>query len=245
MIKRLLFSALVFLFFYSCIYAQELVTVQDIESWHSLGLEKKILDKRLSFSLGQEFRLDENSSHINNYFTNFQVDYKLLKTLKTGVGYRFIRNNKNSGFVNERRLNFDISFRHKIDRVKLGYRFRVQNRKIISGNTGEDIYPISKYRFRIKGSYNIKNWKADPYFSGEMFYSKETITINFIETITEKNDISGFEKLRLKTGIKYPIKKIGVLGIFYGIEKEFSTYLNTYSMPATTYLIGLNLNFKL
>lgn len=242
MIKPVLFSAIVFFVFLPCVNSQDLVKVRDFESWHSLGLEKKVLNKKMSLAFEQEFRLDENSMHINNYFTNFQIDYKLLKGLKTGLGYRFIRNNKNNGFVSEQRLNFDISMQHKVDRMKLGYRLRVQNRKNFSSSSDNSKYPVVKYRFRLKGSYNIKNFKPDPYFSGELFYAKETVSVNFIETITEKEEISGFQKIRLKAGITYPIKKIGDLGLFYGIEKEFSSY---YNMPATIYLLGLNLNFKL
>lgn len=245
MIKKQILVVSVLFLSLSLINAQDSVTVRDFESWNSVGIEKKFLDKKLTLALEQEIRMDENSSHLNIYFTDIHVEYKFLKTLKTGAGYRFIRNNKKDGFVNEQRLNFDISYTQKIDRLKFGCRFRVQSRKVLSDNDKEYGYPIVKYRFRFKGIYNIKNWKPDPYMSGEIFYSKETSTVNYIETITEKYEVSGFQKFRFKTGISYPIKKIGELGIFYGFEKEFKSYPKIYHTPATIFLAGLSLHFNI
>jgi hypothetical protein len=233
-----------FLFSFSS-FSQDSTVVSDFEAWGGVSLEKSFFEKKLNLGLTQEFRFDENSMHLDQYFTELKIKYEVYNGLDLGIGYRFIRNNKNSGYKNEQRIFADVSYKHKLDRWSLSYRFRFQNHDEIgvSRSEGDDI--TRKYRLRAKVAYNIKNWELDPYLSVEGFFAQETNGINYVETITETEKVSGFQKLRFTLGTKYKINKFMQLGAFYRIEQEMKSYPGVYNSPATYYIGGLNLTFKL
>ncbi len=243
--KRTTLLAFFGLLFYYSAHAQDSTVVSDFEAWGGLSLEKSFLEKKLDFKLTQEFRFDENSTHLNQFFTELEGKYELFDGFDLGLGYRFIRNRKNSGAVNEQRLFATLRYKHKIDRLSLSYRFMFQNHDEIglSRDNGDDI--TRKYRLRVKATYNIKNWKLDPYFSIEGFFTQENNGINYVESITERETFSGFEKIRFTLGTKYKINKRMQLGAFYRVEREMQSYPGVYNSPGTFYIGGLNLTFKL
>jgi Protein of unknown function (DUF2490) len=226
-------------------FAQDSTVVSDFEMWAGVSVKKSFLEKKLDLALTQEFRFDDNSTHLNQFFTELKAEYEFIDGLSFGLGYRFIRNNKNSGYTNEQRIIADLSYKHKLDRLSLSYRFRFQNHDEIglSHSDGDDI--TKKYRLRVKAEYNISNWKLDPYLSIEGFFAQEKMGINYVETITETRKVSGFEKIRFTFGTKYKINKLISIGAFYRIEQEIKSYPNVYNTPATYYIGGLNLSFKL
>ena len=226
-------------------YAQDSTVVRDFELWTGVSVKKSFLEKKLTAELTQEFRLDDDASHMDIYFTELGMKYKLKNGISLGAAYRYIRNNKNSGYVNERRFHFDLGYKYKIERFDLSARFRYSNRAEIGGSTDEGQYPTNKYRFRLKGEYNIPNWKLDPYFAVETFYATTTNSYNYIESITETEDVAGFQKMRYTLGTSYRITDFMSVGAFYRIEREFESYRLNYNTPATYYIGGINLNFKL
>jgi len=222
------------------------VRISDFESWNEIGLEKRMLNKKLKLNFALEMRLDENASHINNYFTNLGISYKLHDQVVIGLGYRYIKDNKDEdGYQNIHRLNLDLRYNHKVERLKLGYKIRLQHKKEMPYHDVNRSDLTDKVRFRGKAEYDFRNWKLDPYISGEMFYSREKFIVKYIESIDELQEISGFEKLRVTVGTSYNIKKVGEIGIYYRIEQEFSAYPKVYNTPGTYYIVGANFIFKL
>ena len=242
--KHILFGFIV-VFFSAIGFTQDSTVVSDYETWAGITVQKSFLEKKLGLGFTHEFRFDDNSSHLDQYFSELTVDYELFKNFKAGVGYRFIRNNKKSGYVNEGRIFVDLDYKHKIDRWTLSYRFRFQNQDELGlkKDDGDDI--TQKYRLRFKLAYNIKKVKLDPYISLEGFYTRSNQGINYIETITERKIYSGFEKLRYTIGLDYTIKKYFEIGAFYRIEQGFKSYTGAFNSPSTYYIGGINLNFKL
>lgn len=224
--------------------AQDSTTVQDFELWTGVNLKKSLLDNKMRLGLTQEFRFDDNATSINNFFTEAELGYKFFKGFRVDVGYRFIRNNRNSGYRSEGRFFSDINYKHKFDRLKLGYRFRFQNQSVLGSDAVDDDI-INKYRVRFKLNYNIPNWKFDPYFSVEGFFTQTTNRINYIPTITEEERVSGFEKYRLTIGMDYDITKKINVGAFYRYERELGSYPLSYNTPRQYFIAGLNLNFDL
>lgn len=237
------------LFLIVCVYAplraQDSTVVSDYETWAGVSVQKSFLEKKLELGFTQEFRIDENSTHLDQYFSELQVDYEIFKNFKAGIGYRFIRNNKNSGYTNEQRFFLDLNYQHKLDRWTLGYRLRVQNQDElgVSKDEGDDI--TQKYRLRFKLAYNIKKVKLDPFLSVEGFFSRESRGINYVETITERQVHSGFEKLRYTIGLDYTIKKWFDISAYYRIEQGLKSYPAALNTPTILYVGGLNLTFKL
>jgi hypothetical protein len=209
---------------------------RDLESWVSVGAEKKFLDKKLTAGLQQQFRLDDNTSRLSQFFTAFSADYEVYKNLKFGLGYRFIRDrNGSDGFVTEHRFNIDAMYSKKIDRFKIGGRLRFQKRS----NAIYSKYPTTKYRFRLKLNYNIPKWKFDPFISTELYYSKE----NFMFNGAEDNNISGFQKYRLQLGTSRKVWK-GDVKLFYMLEHQFSDYGTNFGIPINWNIMGVNYTFK-
>ena len=203
----------------------EWIEVRDMETWSSVGFELD-LNKKWSFSLEEQLRLKSNSTEVDSYFTEFGLFYKGFEHFEFGgnLRYQSINDNKGKiqGYETHFRYNLDVAYSHKIDRFKLKYRIRYQNRNEVGVDELAGDYPISKWRLKAAVSYNIKKWKLDPTFSAELFRrSQET-------TETE------FDRVRMTLGTKYDLKKFGEIKGFYRIEKELNT---TY--PKTTHIWGL------
>lgn len=210
-------------------YSQDTILTRDLESWNTLGISKKI-GKHFKVNLNQQFRFDDNSTHLAKYFTNLSADYKFNKHFSASLGYRFIRekDEEENLFENQQRWNFDATYKHKLDRLSLSYRLRLQTRNDWGVTKAEGDESVNYMRLRLKAGYNIKNWKLDPYFTSEIFRkNKESISPTF-------------NNLRFTLGTSYKIKGFGNVGGFYRIERELGT---TY--PKTTYIIGLKLKYNL
>lgn len=229
---------------YTPAMAQDSTTVQDFELWTGVNLKKSFLDNKMRLGVSQEFRFEDNATSINNFFTEAELGYKFFKGFRVDVGYRFVRNNRNSGYRSEGRFFSDVNYKHKMDRLKFGYRFRFQNQNVLGADAIDDDV-INKYRFRFKAEYNIPNWKFDPYFSGELFFSQTTNRINYVPTITEEERVSGFEKYRLTVGTSYDVMKKINVGAFYRYEREVGSFPLYYNTPRQYFIAGLNVNFDL
>jgi hypothetical protein len=246
MIKQ---TSSLFLCFFLCsigaVNAQDSTTVQDFEMWTGISVKKSFLEKKLDFSLCQEFRFDENALHVDKYFTQFGGSFKLIDDLKLSLAYRFYRNNRNSGYRNEKRLITDLSYKHKVDRFQFQYRLRYQRHDILGESKDEGDYATSKFRLRLKSTYNIKGWKLDPYFTIEGFYTLETINYDFVDGGGDPESFSGIQKLRYTIGTSYKINKLMTVGAFYRVEQELKSYPTNYNTSRLYYIGGLNLTFKL
>ena len=129
-------------------------------------------------------------------------------------------NEGNKDLSKHSRWHTDLSFKHKINRFGISYRFRFQQKSSIS----ENYLPINKMRFRLKTSYNIKDWKWDPYFTSELFHIQKRISIeNYVPSVAQSNfSIVGFEKIRFNFGTSKKVKNLGKLNLFYRFEHEFN-----------------------
>ena len=56
------------------------VVYPDFGMWNTISIEKKI-NKKVSVSIDQEFRLKENLYRMNLFYTNIRVIYKFLKKI--------------------------------------------------------------------------------------------------------------------------------------------------------------------
>ncbi|WP_111707318.1 DUF2490 domain-containing protein [Lutibacter citreus] len=203
----------------------------DLENWSSINLEYK-LNKKWSFVLEEQLRLDENISEIGEYFTQLNTEYSLSKKFKIGVGLRYIKENDNEGkiqgYEDHFRFHLETSYKHKIDNFTLKYRLRYQNKNELGVSNSEGDYANQNIRFKTSIEYNFKKWKLDPKISAEIF--------NHLE----KGEENGFSKYRLSIGTDYKLKKIGTFGLFYGFEKELNE-----TIPKTKNIIGLKYTYTI
>ena len=198
---------------------------KNFEGWTTIGFEYE-LNKNWNFELEEQLRLKENISEIDEYFTQFGVEYSLSKKIKIGAGGRYIRENDNrgkiQGYENHFRFNVDISYKHKINAFLLKYRVRYQNKNELGVGNSEGDYANQHIRFKTSIGYNIKNWKLKPKFSAEIYNH------------FEKGKNNGYDKYRITLGTEYKLKKLGKLTLFYRKEKELNE-----SMPKIKNIIGL------
>ncbi len=235
--------------FFSCtvsLFAQDSTVVSDFETWNGVSVQKSFLEKKLDLQFTQEFRFKDNSTKINNYFSEFEASYEFYKNLSLTGGFRFIRDNRKDGYISMGRLYTDLNYSHKLSRFEFAYRFRFQHQQQFGLSKDDGDFPAVKYRLRAKISYNIRNWKLDPYISGELFYTHQAYRIQYIPDVTEPTQAAnGLEKFRLTVGTSYSFNKAIKLGAFYRIERELKSYPLFYNTPAIYYIAGLQLKFNL
>jgi len=215
---------------YSCFgQSGKYYTIRDFESWSSINLDYKA-SKKLSFGLGEQIRLKDNSSTVNQFFTNASAEYKLTKAFRLGTEFRYIRLNDTEGNVQgyetHFRSAFYTKFQHKIKRFEMKYRLQFQSRKEWGLAQGVNSEPTNKLRLKVGGSYNIKKWKLDPVLSTEIF-----------RTIGTNGD---FSKIRGTLGTSFDSKKAGNFGLFYRLEKDLDELY-----PQTTHILGLKYTYSL
>ncbi len=225
--KAQLLLAILTLLTYSA-NSQTATVVRDLESWTALGVNKKLNDQ-FKLNLEQQLRLDNNSSKIDQFFTDFSVRYKPKKFMYLSGGIRYIRNKSGGSYENHLRFNGDLGFKHDIDRFSLDYRIRLQTKNELGYSGSDGDYLRNKFRLKIGAGYDIKKWKFDPEVSAEIFRS------------SGKYEISQFQKYRITIGTQYKFKKLGELSLFYRLERE----LQGVTYPETTNIIGLKMMFKL
>jgi hypothetical protein len=220
MIYKKLFLVLLLISFIVCGNSQTVV-VKDIEAWTGARIKKQFGDK-FELSFEEEFRFEHNISELYEFFTEAGATYSLNNQWKIGLNYRFIRNLTNSGdFESRFRINTDLSYRKKINRLRLSWRTRLQSR-----NEPDELYDVNNFRNKIAIKYNIRKSKYTPYFSTEVYY-------RFM-----KNAESEFNKIRFTLGSDRAISSNSDINFFYRIEKELNE-----DYPKTTYIIGLRYDF--
>ena len=192
-------------------YAIAQEDLNDFNTWTALEL-KYDATKKWNFTLEAQLRLKENSTTVDTYFGEFGVRYKLPYNFNIGAGFRYIRENDNrgniQGYENHIRFNFDLSYRHNIERFKLKYRLRYQNRDELMRT---DDVANQRFRFKTTTAYNFRDWKLDPEISGEIF-----------NRLDQNSNNKGFDKFRLGIGTSYKLKKSGQISLFYFYESEFN-----------------------
>ena len=205
------------------------IEVRDFETWTSAKLKLKP-NKKWTFGLQGQLRLDNNSSELKGFFTELTGGYKLFKGMEIGLGLRYINKNDNEGKVQGTehyfRYHFDASYKHKIDRFALKYRFRYQNRNEIGLSKEEGDVHTQYFRLKASVTYNIKDWKLDPVFSGEIF--------------SKYGYSNGFSDYRLTIGTNYKMKNFGKIGVFYRLENEISSFY-----PKTTHILRVKYTYTI
>jgi hypothetical protein len=198
------------------------VVTSDFESWFSAGIRLKV-HKKWSFELSESIRLEQNSTQIDQFFTNLGIGYSPFKFLEIGAGFRFSQyNEEEDGYAPHYRINVDVAFKHKFKRLSFNYRLRYQFRNELGVTSVEGDYFKHGIRLRAKATYNIKKIPLEPSLAVEMFNKYEKYTL------------ATFDKLRFTAALAYDLKKYGKIKLFYSLEQEVFT-----GYPKTTSIVGL------
>lgn len=194
-------------------YAQFNPSYADAGMWSTVSLDYA-LNKKWTILAAEEFRMRENYSRVNLFYTNLGLEYAPNKYIKTALVYRFIDKVLDDNSIGFRhRLMWDITFRYKIRKIALSYRHRLQMeyRNIFSTETGfmPEWYDRSKFEI----AYQLqKKWSI--YGATELRYQIHDV----------RNEVSEntFHRIRYQAGIDYRINKYSKLGVYYLIQRVFN-----------------------
>jgi long-subunit fatty acid transport protein len=227
--KNLLLSTLLLILFSSNATCQNEIQTRDLESWSTVSANKQIT-KVFGLNLEQSVRMYDNSTKIDQYFTNLDLNFKVGKGFSLTGGFRFIgdRDKDDGSYENHLRFNGDINYKHSVDRFKFKYRIRLQTKNELAYSREEGDFLRNSFRIRAGVKYNIKGWKLDPEMSYELFRE------------SGKYMVSSFNKYRISLSTKYKFNKLIELKAFYRYERGLGSLL-----PQSTNIVGFNLMFNL
>jgi hypothetical protein len=213
--NKLFIVFIVVLFCFSNTFNAQEEDNKDFALWNSVGVKYSPI-KGLKLGVEQHLRLKEDASETDEYFTEVQAEFEIIKNLEVGGAMRFIRENDNvgkiQGYEDHFRYQFDLSY--KIDVLKrfaMAFRLRYQNKRETGLDESIEVIPTETLRFKTAFEYNIRKWPLDPEFAVELFNRKGDGAF-FIEEFNSR--------YRLTWGTSYNLKKFGKFGIYYRFQEN-------------------------
>lgn len=191
----------------------------------ALAADVSLIPKTLTFSIGEELRLEDNFSQLGRSYTTLGVDYKLLPWLKAGVSYSLIANNSSSkGWSIRNRGAFALTESWRADRWRFSLREKIQATNYGSDvNTYQQPQTLWALKTRFKAAYNIPHNKFDPYASAELrvllnganpkYFQYSTATGLWCNTDPKYNDVY-INRLRLVAGGVYKTPDKNTLDVY-------------------------------
>lgn len=206
-------------------YGQSALDYPDAGSWNTLNINFD-LSKKLSLGLTQEFRLKENYSRLNLFYTELGMEYKLNKNVKTSLKYRLTEKNTDYNNISLRhRISWDANFKTKYRKFSFSYRHRLQveYRNAFSSLTG--LVPEYYSRSKFGAEYQL-NKRFSPYFTTELRYQ-----IQDDRNIESEHQ---FHRIRYQFGFDYVLNSYSKLGVYYLIQREWNV-----KHPEKLFITGL------
>lgn len=227
--KFFLFSTYAFLFGLTIVSAQK---VNDAGLWSTFTLQKDI-SKKITVTLDQEFRLKENYSQLNLFYTNLGISYKLFKGLKIEPSYRYIdKFIRDGNFSYRHRFSTDLVYKNKIENVSYSFRIRYQ-RESKDVLTSSRKWLSEKYlRARFQLEYPVSS-KINTFYSCEFRYQ-----IDVPGNDAEFNN--RWHRIRNVVGFDYKINSSHSISMYYLVQNEFDI-----SPRENSYITGIQFTKKL
>jgi hypothetical protein len=219
------------------IVSQISLAQNDFGLWFG-GQIKAPITKQVDLALETEMRLGENATQMDTRFISPSVKWKAHKHVRVGAEYRLSSVPFNSSTTNRsytHRYGFDLEFRKIMDFIdkksKLGLSMRLRSTTELETQKRTK----NTLRYKINFDYNIPKSKLKPYISGEFFYRfNNQVTY----TATEVIATNAVNKLRLKIGVEYPVKKRHTLKFYSLMQKQILS-------QDSEFIVGVSYGFRL
>ena len=200
----------------------------DFFTWHRLQASGD-LTKEISLSIEQQVRLNENSTGLDQTFTELGLGYDLPKGFSLSGAYRFSwAPNEDGSFKNRHRYNVDLNYGKKIWLLKPKVRARFQHRPstyLINDRLEPEQSPMT-IRVKVSIDYTkLKKWT--PGIAFEAFFNINNPVEN------------GAYKFRYRAYLNYDLPKRQELGLFYMLETDYSN-----STPFFSSVLGINYAYE-
>ncbi|MCW3084433.1 MAG: hypothetical protein JWP12_1799 [Bacteroidetes bacterium] len=203
----------------------------DAGLWTTLNIEKKINRNLLVFAT-EEYRLRENFTRNNLFYTDLGIAFKPYKILKISIAYRGIQKSLiDETWSFRHRLMLDISLKKKFGNFGLSYRHRIQSevRNVNSSEDGKVPEWYSRHKFEVK--YDLGK-RITPYVSVEFRYQ--------ISNSRAIESDQTWHRSRYAAGFDYELDKRNTFGAYYLIQNEYNV-----AAPQNLYIIGLEYSLSL
>ncbi|HLC83267.1 MAG TPA: DUF2490 domain-containing protein [Bacteroidia bacterium] len=203
----------------------------DAGLWCTFNVEKNLTQKFALF-LTEEYRVRENFSQNNLFYTDLGLSYKPADFIKISLSYRCVEK-----FVEDNTISFrhrgmlDIALKKKFGNFAVSYRQRIQAevRNVYSSDIGNLPEWYSRNKFQIK--YDLDK-PITPYIATELRYQ-----INNPRSV-ESDKM--WHRCRGFVGLDYKKNDRNTFGVFYMIQKEWNV-----SEPQSLYILGLEYTLTL
>lgn len=224
-------SALIFTLFLIASSAAFAQATDDAGLWATFNLDKK-LNNKFSLFATEEFRMRENFTRVNLFYTDLGVEYRPAKILKVALAYRLIEKNLiDDSYSFRHRLMLDITLRKKVNKFVLSYRQRLQGevRNVYSSEDGHLPEWYSRNKFTLK--YDLDK-PITPYIAAEFRYQ--------IKNPRALESDGLFHRNRYSIGLDYKRNDKNTFGLYYLVQQEYNV-----SAPQNLYIIGVEYSLSL
>lgn len=203
----------------------------DAGLWTTFNVEKKI-NKKFAVFLTEEYRVRENFTQTNLFYTELGAEVRPLNFLKVSLAYRMIEKYlEDKTFSYRHRLMLNITLKQKFGNFVLSYRQRLQSevRNVYSSDIGSIPEWYSRNKFELK--YDLGK-PITPYIATELRYQ-----INNPRSVQSNNL---WHRTRYIVGVNYKKSDKHTFGLYYLLQREFNV-----SSPQNLYIIGLEYSLSL
>ena len=139
----------------------------DFSTWSRIGIQAD-LGSKFELEATEGLRLNNNSSQLDNIYTELSLGFSPWKFLELGGNYRFICNQKKDGSrENIHRFDMDLKLKSEIKRFDFEYRFRWEAYPTFANENPDHVFFL---RHKLGVDYDIRKCKITPYFSAELFH---------------------------------------------------------------------------
>lgn len=203
----------------------------DAGLWCTFNLEKN-LTQNFSLFLTEEYRVRENFSQTNLFYTDLGLSYKPADFIKISLSYRCVEK-----FVEDNAISFrhrgmlDIALKRKFGNFAVSYRQRIQAevRNVYSSEIGNLPEWYSRNKFQIKYDFDKP---VTPYIATELRYQ-----INNPRAVESDKT---WHRVRYFVGLDYKKNDRNTFGVFYMLQREWNV-----SAPQNLYILGLEYTLTL
>jgi len=218
---QLILIVISFCWYHSTVLAQQ----KDFQARMDVELKGDITQD-LSWSVYTSQRWKNNLHTADKSILTPSLSYEALDFLSLGLGYRMswmYDTYDNTRFY--QRFQANVALKHKIDRLKLKYRSRLQTGFYKHEASAHTLSENLVHRAKVQMSYRPFGTRIEPYAAAEFFNQLKAY------------DNPSFEKLRYVLGVEYQFKYF-TLNAFYQRDKEYNT-----THPMTEHIAGLELGY--
>ena len=204
---------------------------EDAGLWCTFNVEK-ILNQKFSLFITEEYRVRENFSQHNLFYTELGATIKPADFIKISLSYRCIEKFVEDDAISFRhRVSLDVNLKKKAGPLSFTFRQRLQSeyRNLYSSELGAIPEWYTRSKLTIKYDFDKP---VTPYIACELRYQ-----INNPRTV-EVNNL--WHRARYIVGLDYKKSDRNTFGVYYLIQREWDV-----SAPQNLYILGLEYTLTL